>query len=54
MSDIIKQVLQKDELVIYPTVGLIILSLTLVAIIAWTYRPQAKKDYEQQSMLTLD
>ncbi len=53
MNDLIKSVLNQNDVGLGPSIAVVVFFLTMLAIIGWTFRPNAKKDYENQGDLTV-
>lgn len=54
MKSVLEYTIAHSNLGFLPSIGVVILFCTLVAIFAWTYRPNRKAQYEKDAMLVLD
>lgn len=54
MKSILANIIATSDLGLLPSIGVVLFTVTLTAIIFWTYRPGSKQSYENQAKLAVD
>ena len=54
MKSILENIISNSDLGFLPSVGVVVLTATMVAIVVWTYNPKNQNKYKKMSQLTMD